>query len=134
MGVGLGGLSPGSWLMLVVPVRYQLLFGPGTTSGGFEYQRFAGWPDSALSTKRWTPGEATKTPSELGPMWWLIPRMSPTHSPTASTGLNATVTASLKLSVVPVLAATMWFFQWRALLGPKMRARLLSSAMIWAMM
>jgi hypothetical protein len=34
VGVGLGGLSPGSREMLVVSVRYQLLLGPATTSAG----------------------------------------------------------------------------------------------------
>src|SRR5690349_4917119 len=42
VGVGLGALSPGSFATLVVSLRYQLLFGPGTTLGGFEYHRFAG--------------------------------------------------------------------------------------------
>src|SRR6266852_6299133 len=111
VGVGLGALSPGSFAMLVVSLRYQLLPGPATTSGGFEYQRFAGTPFNALLT-----------------------RMSPTHRPTARMGLYAMVTASLKLSVVPVFAAMMWLFQCSALLKPKIGALLASSAMIWAMM
>ena len=48
--------------------------------------------------------------------------------------MNATVTASLKLSVVPVLAATMRSFQCSALLQPKIMHRFWSSAMVWAMM
>src|SRR5690348_6580173 len=58
-GVGLGALSPGKREMLVVSLRYQLLFGPGRTSGGFEYQRFAGTPVNAMLTKVCTPGDAT---------------------------------------------------------------------------
>ena len=116
VGVGLGALSPGRREMLVVSLRYQLLFGPGTTSGGFEYHRFAGTPCSATLTNVCTPGDATYTPSEPWLMKWLLFRMSPTHRPTARIGLNATVTASLKLSVVPVLAATVWLLQCNALL------------------
>src|SRR2546421_7482802 len=134
VGVGRVALSPGSREMLVVPLRYQLLLGPGTTSGGFAYHRFAGTPVRATLTNVCTPGDATNTPSEPLTMKCLLSRMSPTHRPTARTGLYATVTASLKLSVVPVLAATMWLLQCSALLKPKIGALLASSAMIWAMM
>ena len=48
--------------------------------------------------------------------------------------MNAMVTASLKLSVVPVLAATVRSLQCSALLQPKIMQRFWSSAMIWAMM
>src|SRR5579859_869404 len=64
VGVGLGGLSPGSVGMLVVPFRYQLLFGPGTTSAGFVYHSLPGTPLSTVSMNVCMPGEATKTPSE----------------------------------------------------------------------
>src|SRR5262245_36528568 len=134
VGVGLGALSPGSLATLVVSFRYQLLFGPGTTFGGFVYHRLPGTPVRAMLTNVWTPGDATYTPSEPWTMKCLLSRMSPTHRPTAKIGLNATVTASLKLSVVPVFAAIVWLFQWSALLWPKIGALLLSSAMIWAMM
>src|SRR6266571_3130086 len=68
VGVGLGGLSPGSLSILVVSARYQLLFGPFTTPGGVVYHRLPGTPASAWETKVCTPGEATKTPSEPGIM------------------------------------------------------------------
>ena len=48
LGVGFGGLSPGSRAILRASVRYQLrLVAPMTTSAGFVYQRFPGTPASA---------------------------------------------------------------------------------------
>src|SRR6266581_3673046 len=134
LGVGLGGLSPGSLAMLRASSRYQLLFGPATTPGGAVYQRLPGIPASALETKVWTPGEATNTPSEPYFMKWRLSRMSPTQRPVARSGVNAMVAASLKLSVVPVFAATVRSFQCSWLLQPKIMQRFWSSAMIWAMM
>src|SRR2546423_5138270 len=64
LGVGLGGLSPGSLSICVVSVRNQLFPGPATTSGGGVYQRSPGVPSRARETNSWTPGDATKTPSE----------------------------------------------------------------------
>src|SRR5882672_2533352 len=133
-GVGLGGLSPGSLAMLRVSLRNQLLLAPATTPGGGVYQRLPGTPASAWETNEWMAGEATKIPSDpFTIVYWLL-RMSPTHSATARSGVKAIVTASLKLSVVPVLAATVRSVQWSALLHPKIRHRFWSSAMIWAMM
>src|SRR5215472_14049757 len=134
MGVGVGGLSPGSLVILVVSARYQLLLGPATTPAGLENQRLPGTPARAWSTNLCTPGEATNTPSEPARMKCRLSRMSPTQRPTAMSGVNAIVAASLKLSVVPVFAATMRLDQWSALLQPKIRHRFWSSAMIWAMM
>src|SRR5437588_9960416 len=88
LGVGLGGLSPGSLAMLVASARYQLLFGPATTPGGGVYQRLPGMPASALEMNEWTPGDATKTPSEPPIIVYWLPRMSPTHRPTATSGVN----------------------------------------------
>src|SRR5437899_5706664 len=134
LGVGLGGLSPGSLSIFKVSARYQLLFGPATTPGGAVYQRLPALPASALETNELTAGDATNTPSEPRTIvYWLL-STSPTQMPTAMSGVKATVTASLKLSVVPVLAATVRFLQCNGLLQPKMRQRFLSSAMIWAMM
>src|ERR1700680_5050196 len=107
VGVGLGALSPGSFAMLVASLRNQLLLAPATTSGGGVYQRFPGYGPSAPDMNWCHPGAATKTPSEpLIIVWWMS-RMSPTHIAAARSGVNPTVTASLKLSVVPVLAATL---------------------------
>src|SRR2546430_7149742 len=50
VGVGLGGLSPGSLSIFVVSARYQLLFGPATTPGGAVYQRLPGTPARAWDT------------------------------------------------------------------------------------
>src|SRR5947209_20563575 len=96
--------------MLRASSRYQLLFGPATTPGGAVYQRLPGMPASALETKVWTPGEATNTPSEPYFMKWRLSRMSPTQGPVARFGGNAMVAASLRLSVVPGLGATVRFF------------------------
>src|SRR5262245_36414571 len=134
VGVGVGGLSPGSFSIFVVSARYQLLFGPDTTPGGVVYQRLPGTPASACETNEWTPGDATNTPSEPGTRKCLCPRMSPTHQPAPRSAVNAMVAASLKLSVVPVLAATVRSFQCSGLLQPKIMQRFWSSAMIWAMM
>src|ERR1700687_5413502 len=93
--------------MLVASLRNQLLLAPATTPGGGVYQRFPGTPASACDTNACTAGDATKMPSELLTIVYLLLRMSPTHRATARSGVKAIVTASLKLSVVPVLAATM---------------------------
>src|SRR5206468_10248944 len=127
LGVELSGLSPCSLATYVVSARYQLLFGPATTPGGAKYQRLPGTPASAWDTKVCTPGEATKTPSEPATITWRLSRMSPTHNPVARSGVNAMVTASLKLSVVPVLAATVRSLQCSALLQPKIMQRFWSS-------
>src|SRR2546430_13485782 len=90
--------------MRVVSARYQLLPGPETTPGGGVYHRLPSTPARARATNSCTPGEATKTPSDpLIIVNWL-PLMSPTQRPVARSGVNAIVTASLKLSVVPVFA------------------------------
>src|SRR6266446_7147813 len=133
-GVGFGPASPGSLAMLRVSMRNQLLPGPPTTSAGLEYQRLPGMPASALEMKVCIPGEATKTQSEPYCIVYWLPLMSPTHIAAAMSGVKATVTASLKLSVVPVLAATWRSDQWSALLQPKIMQRFWSSDMIWAMM
>src|SRR5216683_6866123 len=44
VGVGLGGLSPGSRGMLLVSLRYQLLLGPATTLAGCVNQWSPGTP------------------------------------------------------------------------------------------
>src|SRR5258708_7289417 len=120
--------------MLVVSLKNQLLPGPATTPGGGVYQWLPGTPASACDTNECTAGEATKTPSAPCTIVKLLFKTSPTQSPTAMSGVNAIVTASLKLSVVPVLAETMRSDQCRALLQPKMRQRFVSSAIIVAMM
>src|SRR5947208_4007082 len=101
-GVGVGGLSPGRLSPFRVSARYQLLFGPATTPGGVVYHRLPGTPTSAFLTNELTAGEATNTPSEPRIIVWVLFSTSPTQMPTAMSGVNATVTASLKLSVVPV--------------------------------
>src|SRR5947208_14807017 len=63
LGVGLGGLSPGSLSTLVVSARYQLLLGPETTPGGLVYQRFQVTLTSARDSYLWTPGESSNTQS-----------------------------------------------------------------------
>jgi len=52
----------------------------------------------------------------------------PTQSAAVRSGVKAIVTASRKSSVVPVFAATVRSFQWRALLQPKIKQRFWSSA------
>jgi hypothetical protein len=59
VGVGLGGLSPGSFVMLVVSLKNQLLLAPSTTSGGGMYQRFPSTLASASATNACKPGVTT---------------------------------------------------------------------------
>src|SRR2546430_10046411 len=87
LGVGLGGLSPGSLAMLRASSRYQLLFGPATTPGGAVYHRLPGTPASALETKVWTPGEATNTPSEPYFMKWRVFLGLPSHPARPESGV-----------------------------------------------
>src|SRR5260370_40783645 len=115
--------------MLVASVRNQL--SPArTTPGGGVYQRFPGTPASACDTNACTAGEATKMPSELLTIVYLLLRMSPTHRPTARSGVHAIVTASLKLPVGPVLASTVRSAQRSALLEPQNMQRLQSTALV----
>src|SRR3981081_3316318 len=93
--------------MLEASGRKRLLSAPATTPGGGVTQRFPGTPASACDTNACTAGDATKMPSELLTIVYLLLRMSPTHRPTARSGVKAIVTASLKLSVVPVLEASL---------------------------
>src|SRR6267378_842809 len=136
-GVGLLPLSPGSLATNRVSVRNQLLLAPPTTSAGLVNQRLPGTPARALSMNVCIAGEATKMPSDpphSNPhIVWVLSRTSPTQIAAARSGVKATVTASLKFSVVPVLAATVRLFQWSALPQPKIMQRFESSAMIWAM-
>src|SRR3977135_4259405 len=119
--------------MLRVSLRNQLLLAPETTVGGTEYPRLPGTPCSAWLIKVCMPGEATNTPSEPYTITCLLSRTSPTQIAAARSGVKATVTASLKLSVVPVFAATVRFDQCSALLQPKIMQRFASADMVWAM-
>ena len=60
--------------------------------------------------------------------------MSPTQTTVAMSGVKPMVSASLKFSVVPVLAAEVWSDMCSGLLWPKISARLLSSLRMEAMM
>src|SRR5260370_42433606 len=105
--------------MLRVSLRNQLLLSPLTTSAGAEYQRSPAKPPRAESMKECIPGDATNTPSEPGTITCLLSRVSPTQIAAARSGVKATVTAALKLSVGPVLAATARLLQCSALWQPK---------------
>src|ERR1700687_2543780 len=102
VGVGLGALSPGSFAMLVASLKNQLLLAPATTSGGGTYQRFPCTPARAEGMNVCDAGAATNTPSDWLIIVWWMSRMSPTQIAAARSGVKPTVTASLKLSVVPV--------------------------------
>ena len=79
--------------------------------GGLVYQWLPGTPASACEMNACMPGEATNTPSEPWTMVWWKSRMSPIQIAAARSGVKAMVDASLKLSDVPVLAATVRSFQ-----------------------
>src|SRR5437667_5781309 len=99
------GLSLGRWSILGASCRNQLLLAPLMTSAGGWYQ-LSGSGFRAVSMNLFQAGAATKTASD----WQLhivsfLPRVPPSQITVARSGVQPTVRASWKSSVVPVLAA-----------------------------